>query len=143
LHQTRDKYTTIHPDELWQVYAQVQALFRGGGSGTSPKLVGTKGPSARHLDIVYDPVECIEIVVPNPTKGLSFADSVERLQRLNIGGVVWKLPRGSTLPKGLVFNYLELDHPLLNAAVRMSVVEFSAKALVLANQMVPTGIRIR
>jgi hypothetical protein len=138
-----DKYTTIQPDELWHVYSDVAAIFRGGGGPTSPKLIGAKGPSARHLDIVYDSVECIELVVPNRAKGLSFSDSVERLQRLNIGGEVWMLPRGATLPRGLVFNYLEIDHPLLNAGVRMSVMEFSAKALVLAHQMVRTGIRIR
>jgi len=143
LNQAEDKYTTLQPEELWHIYANVEAIFRGAGSGSSPKLVGTKGPSARHLDIIYDPVECVEVVVPNLTKGLSFSGSVERLQRLNIGGAVWKLPRGAILPKGLVFNYREIDHPLLNAGVRMSVVEFSAKTLVLAKQMVFTGIRIR
>jgi hypothetical protein len=141
--ESDDKYTTIQPEELWHVYSNVEAIFRGGGSANSPKLVGTKGPSARHLDIVYDSIECIEFVIPNRMKGLSFSGSIERLQRLNLGGDVWKLPRGATLPRGLVFNYLEKDHPLLNTGVRMSVMEFSAKALVLAQQMVRTGIRIR
>jgi hypothetical protein len=140
--ETSEKYTTIQPEDLWKVYANVPALFRGGGGASSPKLIGSKGPSARHLDIVYDPVECIEFVIPNPKKGLSFSDSIERLKRLNIRGDVWKLPRGSTLPKGLVFNYSELEHPLLNAGVRMSVMDFSAKALILARQIVPAGVRI-
>lgn len=136
-------YTTIAPDDLWRFYSDAGGIFVGGGNASDPKLIPAKGFRPRDVDIVFDTLECVHFVLPNPTKGISFADNIPRLERLGITGVVWKLPAGAVLPRGLVFNVKDRDHPLLNAGTRMSLPEFSAKLRVLAQQMLPTETRIR
>lgn len=70
-----DLYTTIQPEDVWKVYQNIEALFRSGGNRAEPKLVGPKGVRARDFHITYDDDDaCIEVVLPNKTKGLSFSD---------------------------------------------------------------------
>lgn len=85
----------------------------------------------------------MEMVLPDVTKGLSFSDSVERLQGIPIKGAVWKLPKGSELPKGLIVNYKSKDHPLINVEYKMSVFDLMAKLRLLASMMTKTEVKIR
>ena len=73
----------------------------------------------------------VEWVLPNATKGLSFSDSVQRLGRLRIKGVIWELSSPEELPDGLVINYKDKDHPLINVDRKMT----AAMAIRLLNQL--------
>jgi hypothetical protein len=137
-----DVYTTLGPSELWRVYHHLEGLFRGGGNGESPQLVRANGPRASDFTILYDPVERCQIVIPDPSKGLSFSDSVERLKAIPIAGRVWLLPKGSMLPEGLVFNYKSVDHPLLNVSRRMTVVDLTTKLSAVSALLKPTPTTI-
>lgn len=95
-----DVYTTIGPAELWRVYDNLEGLFRGGGNSVSPQLVRAHGPRASDFSMIYDVTERCQIVIPDASKGLSFSDSVERLERIPIAGRVWLLPKGVQLPEG-------------------------------------------
>jgi len=143
VNSSEDLFTTVQPEDLWRVYADVSQLFRGGGSQSDPKLIGPKGPRSSDFTIIYDPIERLEVVIPDPRKGLSFSDSIERLKRIPIRGAVWRLPKGSVVPRGLVFHFQTRDHPLLNVAERMTVIELSAKLLLLSKQLVITEARIK
>lgn len=92
--------------------------------------------------MIFDATERCQIVLPDATKGLSFADSIERLARIPIAGRVWLLPRGSQLPEGLVFNYRSKDHPLLNVSRRMSVVELTMKLTAVSALLKPTDTNL-
>jgi hypothetical protein len=138
-----DLYTTIQPDDVWKVYQNIEALFRSGGNRKNAKLIGPKGIRARDFDIIFDQEACLEVVLPNEKKGLSFSDNVPRLQKLGISGVVWKLPEGSKIPKDLVINYKTKDHPLIGVGKKISVIELEAKLKVIAEQMEPTEVRIK
>ncbi len=139
----KDLYTQILPEELWKVYSSLDALFRGGGNSSSPRLLGPKGVRASDFHIVADPIERMEMVLPDTTKGLSFSDSIERLQGIPIKGTIWKLPKGSELPKGLVVNYKTKDHPLINVEYKMSVFDLMAKLKQLSAMMTKTEVKIR
>lgn len=139
----KDLYTSLPPDEVWQVYSNVEALFRGGGSMTSAKLLHQHGPRANDFTIVYDTIEQMEMVIQASNKGLSFSDSVERLKQIPIRGVVWRLPKGKILPKGLIINYLTKDHPLINVEHRMSVMDLMLKLKALAEMMERTEVIIK
>ncbi len=67
----KDLYTQIAPNEVWQVYRDLAALFRGGGSATETRLIGQHGLRANDFTIIYDHVEKMEMVLPDPHKGLS------------------------------------------------------------------------
>ena len=139
----KDLYTELKPEEIWKVYRNVEALFRGGGNQGSPRLYGSKGVRARDFKIFFDHRENLEMVLPDKTKGLSFADSIERLENLPVRGTVWCLPKGTKLPKGLVINYKDLDHPLVNVEYKMTVLELMAKLKQLAILMEKTEVTIR
>jgi hypothetical protein len=95
------------------------------------------------VTIIYDTDQEIEVVVPDPTKGISFSDNVQRLsQNPIISGHVWILPQTETLPEGLVFNVRDRVHPLLNVGRRMSLVEFVEKLRVLSVKMKYANVRI-
>lgn len=137
------KYTVLRPEELWCFYAGVCGLYRGGGASQGPKLIRATGPRSRDVRIVYDPDQEIEVVIPDPTKGISFSDNVQKLSRDPvISGHVWVLPRSETLPEGLVFNVKDREHPLLNVYRRMSVVEFVEKLRVLSTKMRYANVKI-
>ncbi len=122
------KYTVLGPDDLWKFYSSLAGLFRGGGNTTNPKILRANGPRTKDVTIVYDSDHEIEMVIPNPSKGLSFAGNIEKLSKDPIiSGQVWVLPFGRSLPEGLVFNVKDETHPLLNVSRRMSLPEFTAK----------------
>lgn len=139
---SKDRFTTLGPDEIWKLYNSVYGIFRGGGNANAPKLVRADGPRRSDLFVVFDPLTNMEMVQPSATMGLSFADSIEVLARKKVEGHVWVLPRGQTLPEGLVFNIKNVDHPLLNVGRPMSVLDMVAKLTQLAGQMKPCLIRI-
>src|SRR5579872_4873081 len=85
----------------------------------------------------------MEMVLPDPHKGLSFADSIERLRAIPIRGVVWKLPKGKILPSGLLINYRTKDHPLINVARRMSDMDLMLKLKALSEMMERTEVTIK
>ncbi len=140
-----DLYTEISPTEIWKLYSHLNGIFSGSGNTNSPKLISPKGPRARDFDIRYDNDEKMEMVYPNPTIGLSFSDSIQRLRNIPIKGVVWVLPKNSEIPQGLVINYKnnETDHPLFNVGERMSVMDLIIKLQYIASQMEPTSERIK
>lgn len=85
------------------------------------------------------------MVYPNPTKGLSFSDSIKRLRSIPIKGVVWRLAKGTEIPKGLVINYKNnnTDHPLFNVGEPMSVTDLMLKLKYVSSKMEPTNERIK
>ena len=83
-----------------------------------------------------------QIVIPDPSKGLSFSDSVERLKGIPIAGRVWLLPRGAMIPEGLAFNYRTKGHPLLNVSRRMTVVDLTTKLTAISALLKPTDTNI-
>lgn len=105
-------------------------------------MVRADGPRRTDLLIIIDPVTGQEMVHPNPSRGLSFANSVEMLSRKRIEGHVWKLPRGAMLPEGLVFNVREIDHPLLNVSRVLSVLDMTVRLTQLADMMVSCQVKI-
>lgn len=84
------------------------------------------------------------MAIPDSTKGLSFADNIPKLSKNpTISGHVWVLPKGVTLPEGLVFNVNDKDHPLLNVGRRMSLAECIEKLKVLSSKMCYAKVRIQ
>ncbi len=136
-------YTTLLPEEVWKVYADVEGLFRSGGNRKDSKLIGPKGIRARDFLVAFDDEDCMDVVMPHNGKGLSFSDNIPRLQRLGISGVVWCLPKDAVIPRGLVVNYKNKDHPMINVETKMTLIELEAKLKVLAQQMIPTEVRIK
>lgn len=136
------QYTTVGPDEIWKLYNNLHGIFRGGANQQSPKLVRADGPRRKDLDVRIDPSSGLEMVYPNPTKGLSFSDSVEMLARKSLEGQVWMIPKGTRIPGDLVFNIKDRDHPLLNVSRKMSVLELTALLMELAALMKPCDVKI-
>lgn len=143
-------YIQIESKNVWQVYTEQIAkeggLLRGGGNVSSPKLYKTEHgeDSVRPADfkIVYDKPSGEYMVYPDPTKGLSFSSSLQRLRDIPIPGRVWLLPRGKPLPDGLTINYKSIDHPLLNVARKMPMQELIEKLKELESMMTNTGVKI-
>lgn len=138
----KGKFTVIGPDEIWKLYNDLHGIFRGGGNSAAPKIVRADGPRRKDLDVRPDPETGLEMVYPNVTKGLSFADSVQTLAAKSLEGQVWIIPRGSRIPKGLVFNVKDYDHPLLNVSDPMSVIQLTALLTELASMMKPCDVKI-
>ena len=135
-------FTTVGPEEIWKLYSSLHGIFRGGGNTKAPKIVRADGPRRKDLDIRVDPDTGLEMVYPNQTKGLSFADSVETLARKELEGQVWVIPRGKKIPGDLVFNIKDLDHPLLNVSRPMTVLDMTALLTKLAELMEPCDVKI-
>jgi hypothetical protein len=142
-------YIAIDGNSIWDVYTEdkaQQGLYRGGGNASSPRTFKEdKGKgSVRPLDfkIVFDPATKKEMVFPDPTRGLSFSNSLQRLKDIPIKGKVWLLLRGKRLPEGLFINYRTIDHPLINVAYKMSVEELVGKLKQLEALMEYTGVTI-
>ncbi|GAB2191808.1 hypothetical protein [Sessilibacter sp. MAH2] len=137
------KYTILGPDDLWKFYTGLSGVYRGGGNSSDSKILRSSGPRAKDVTVIYDPDHEIEMVIPNPSKGLSFASNIEKLSKNPIiSGHVWILPKGESLPEGLVFNVKDFAHPLLNVSRKMSLAEFSEKLRVLAGKLKPTRVKI-
>lgn len=138
----KGKFTVIGPDEIWKLYSDLHGIFRGGGNSTIPKIVRADGPRRADLDVRVDPKTKLEMVYPNVTKGLSFADSVQTLATKAIEGHVWIIPMGTRIPNGLVFNVKDYDHPLLNVSEPMSVAQLTELLTELASMMKPCDVKI-
>lgn len=138
----KGQFTTVGPDEIWKIYNNLHGIFRGGGSTKAPKIVRADGPRRKDLDIRLDPATGLEMVYPNRTKGLSFADSVDTLANKKLEGQVWVITKGKRIPGDLVFNIKDFDHPLLNVSKPMTVLELTALLLNLAELMEPCDVRI-
>ena len=108
-------YTTLQPSELWVVFRN-GVIYKGGGNRTDPKMVRQDRLRAADFDIRFNVARGINEVHPNPRKGLSFAGTVDKLARLDIEGQVWKFDNTRQLPKDLVVNFNDMDHPLVNVA---------------------------
>jgi hypothetical protein len=72
------KYTILGPNDLWQFYSGVAGIYRGGGNSLDSKILRASGPRAKDVTIIYDSEQEIEMVIPNPSKGLSFASNIEK-----------------------------------------------------------------
>lgn len=138
----KGKFTTLGPDEIWKLYNNLHGIFRGSGNLKTPKIVRADGPRRQDLDIRIDPNTGLEMVYPNPTKGLSFSDSIDTLANKSLEGQVWMIPKNTNIPQGLVFNIKDYDHPLLNVADKISVLQLTALLTELAALMVPCDIKI-
>jgi hypothetical protein len=138
----RGKYTTIGPDEIWKIYNSLSGIFRAGGNSGSPRLIRADGPRRTDFRIIYDALTGIEMVHPDATKGLSFADSITTLASKKIEGWVWTIPKGAKIPEGLCFNIKDFDHPLLNVSKIMSVLDMTARLTQLADVMVACEVKI-
>jgi len=138
----RGQFTTIGPDEIWKIYNDLHGIFRGGGNTKAPKIVRADGPRRKDLDIRIDPDTKLEMVYPNPKKGLSFSDSVQTLASKVIEGQVWVIPKGSKIPGSLVFNVKDYDHPLLNVSKPISVLDLTVLLTELALLMKPCDVKI-
>lgn len=137
------QYITIAPGDLWKVFVQ-RRIYKGGGNTASPKMFGPNGPRDSDFDIRLHETTRVPWVYPNKTKGLSFAGSIARLERLRISGVVYELRAEDVqeLPHGLVVNFKDSDHPLINVAEPMPVVEAIYLFSELGKLMKSTGIKI-
>jgi len=139
---TKGQFTTLGPEDVWKIYNNLHGLFRGGANTKTPKLVRADGPRRKDLDIRIDPNTKLEMVYPNPIKGLSFADSIESLAGKKLEGQVWFIPRGTRIPGDLVFNVKDYDHPLLNVSKPMSVLNLTALLTELSSLMKPCDVKI-
>ena len=138
----KGKFTTLGPNEIWKLYNNLHGIFRGSGNKKAPKIVRADGPRRKDLDFRIDSSTGLEMVYPNPTKDLSFSDSVQTLASKSLEGQVWMIPKNSVIPRGLVFNIKDYDHPLLNVSDVMSVLQLTALLTELASLMVPCDIKI-
>lgn len=136
-------------DSLWKGISGLSIAYNGGGNSTHPKLHVKPSPLKPHGfkpdDLKITPnSDGVPMVYPKPTIGISFSTTIERIERLRIKGVVWKLPKGTLLPDGLVFNLeaSDKDHPLLNVSKEMSLADFIAKLDELAKMMTKTNYKI-
>lgn len=121
-------YIQIDRDDIWDVHTKENAfegLLRGGGIATSAKMYKSENgeETVRPADfkIIFDKSVGQYMVYPDVTKGLSFSSSLQRLKDIPVRGKVWRLPRDSKIPDGLVINYQTIDHPLVNVKEKMTV----------------------
>ena len=138
----KGQYTTIAPQDIWKIYSKFHGVFRGGGNTKSPKLVRADGPRRSDLDIRVDQQTGIEMVYPNPIKGISFADSVRTLADKMVEGQVWVIPSNKKIEGDLIFNIKDESHPLLNVSRPMPVIELTVLLTKLALLMKPCDIKI-
>lgn len=143
-------YLTIDANNLWKTYDQKIApkgLYRGGGNSSSAKMYkdqnGQKSVRPADFKIIFDKTENADMAYPDPTRGLSFSNSIGRLEDLSIVGKVWLLPRDAKLPEGLVINYRSIDHPLVNVKDKMPLPKLIEKLQQLEALMSNTGVTIR
>lgn len=142
-------YIQIDREDIWNVYTKKSApdgLFRGGGNKSSAKMYKTEDgkESVRPADfnIQFDKILGEYVVYPDVTRGLSFSNSLQRLQDIPIQGKVWRLPRDKALPDDLVINFNTIDHPLINVGKKMTVPTLIAKLKELEKMMEYTGVNI-
>ena len=139
MYSRKHLYTVITPERLWEEYSDEPGIYRC-GRGSHPALKKLRFNKDLHCGI--DPFVDDPLILPNPAMGISFADSIQTLKRQPVNGVAWLLPSGRQLPKGLVFNYKDKYHPLLNVEVPMPASEFKRLLDQLAKLMECTKIKV-
>ncbi len=78
--------------------------------------------------------------MPSLKQGVSFADSPDTIRDKGlVKGRIWKLPKGTILPDGLIFNVRDFDHPLLNVNRKMKKADFIEALDKLSSKMVRTN----
>jgi hypothetical protein len=135
-------YTTLQPNELWLVFKK-GVIYKGGGNNTEAKMVRQNRLRAADFDIRYNTAKGINEVHPNPSKGLSFSGTIDRLARLDIEGQVWQFDNTKQLPRGLVVNFNDMDHPLVNVDRVMLETEVIDLLCRLGKLMARTPYRIK
>jgi len=142
-------YVTVDGEHLWSIFTDTAAsdgLYRGGGNTTSAKMTKLEGgkETVREADftIQWDKGANEYMVYPNPNKGLSFSNSIQRLKDIPVEGKVWLFPRTKKLPAGLVINYKTFEPPLLNVKEKMSVPTLIDKLKEMETLMHNTGVKI-
>lgn len=135
-------YTTLAPHEVWSAYTNGK-IFKGGGNSSEPKMVRQNRLRAADFDIETDAKTGVAWVLPNPRKGLSFSDSVQRLEQLKINGHIWEFPAPEELPDGLVINYKDKNHPLINVSRKMTEAMAIKLLVELGRKMRKTSYRIK
>jgi hypothetical protein len=101
------------PDD---VYFVASDLFRL-GNATSPRL-----DHVRTKDVDIYQIEAGELMVRANRKGISLL--TERRLSTFVGGWIWKLPKGTELPAGLILRQDRPDHYMLCPASDMNVNEY-------------------
>jgi len=142
-HIDNELWIELDNSSLWNSISGLSIVLRGGGNATNPKL--HKSGRLRVDDVVIrQNKNGIDYIFPNPTKGISFSTTIDRIASTPIRGIVWKLPKNTLLPEGLVFNLKskENDHPLLNASREMPLAEFIDKLNFLASKMIKTNHKV-
>lgn len=134
----KELWVELNNDTLWDTISGLAIAYKGGGNTTSPKFKARPAD----LDIVEQGQKTY--VIPNSRKGISFATTFERIERTKIRGHVWKIPKGTHLPFGLIFNVntSEMDHPLLNVSTKMTVDEFMGALNSLSQKMQKTNYKL-
>ena len=132
----KNLYTTVTPEELWNEFSEVYRC----GRPSHPNL--KKLRLGKDLSFATDPLVQEKMVIPDPAKGISFADSIATLKSQPVSGVAWVLKSNKWLPEGLVFNYKDKWHPLLNVSEPMSESRLLQKLKELTGMMECTKIKV-
>ncbi len=136
---TQDLFTVVPPENLWVEFKESEGIFRCGRS-THPALKNLR--LGKDLTFAVDPFAQEKLIVPNNCYGISFADSLATLKSQPVRGVAWIFPRGQTLPDGLVFNYRDKWHPLLNVSRPMTESKLLQTLNRLADMMRCTNMKV-
>lgn len=103
--------------QLFDLFLAPEDLFRL-GNATSPRLTHIRRPK----DIDTIEINGITVVVANG-KGISLATK-DRLDKTPIGGWVWKVAKGTTMPMGLKLVNDRLGHYSICPLSNMPLDEF-------------------
>ena len=103
--------------QLFDLFLAPEDLFRL-GNATSPRLTHIRRPK----DIDTIEINGITVVVANG-KGISLATK-DRLDKTPIGGWVWKIAKGTTMPMGLKLVNDRLGHYSICPLSNMPLDEF-------------------
>ncbi|GAA3927133.1 hypothetical protein [Litoribacillus peritrichatus] len=134
-----DVFTVVTPNNLWKEYSLQDGLYRC-GRPTHPAL--KKLRLGKDIHFALDPFVNEELILPHPKMGISFGDSIATLKKQPVSGVAWILPKYKILPEGLLFNYRDKYHPLLNVSRKMPATELLAKLNELSKLMTCTNVRV-
>ncbi len=135
-----DFYTTASPEDFW-IEVINSPIYRSSQSRNNPKFLSRRVLRKSDFKIATDPFTEDRLILPDYTRGLSFADSIETLRNKKVRGkfifrgqYAWKISIGA-LPHGLVVNYQDKTHPLINVRIPMKESEFIEKI----NHLIQTG----
>lgn len=132
-------YTDIDPKDFW-VEIIHSSIYRASDSPDKPKYVSSSGLRPNDFNMVVPPDEVRSRMkendrwlLPNLSKGLSFANSISTLHDKKIAGrypfrgkKAWEITPGS-LPAGIVINYRDKTRPMISVSRPMLESEFIKK----------------